>query len=103
MVQFVVAILLYFVIFFGVAFILNMLLRQTWLMAFLYPIFVVIMVDNQSTTEYFKAPKGAFNQAWDRIVGLTPADIAILTGGFAGTIVCAFVIKFLRKSGYQMF
>src|SRR5699024_12002118 len=95
--------LLYFVIFFGVAFILNMLLRQTWLMAFLYPIFVVIMVDNQSTTEYFKAPKGAFNHALDRIVVLTPADITMLTDSFTVTIVLSFVIKFIRRIFYHIY
>lgn len=102
-VQFIVAILLYFVIFFGIAFILNMLLRQTWLMSFLYPIFVIIMIDEQATTAYFKTPSAAFQQLGDRFTQITVADGAILIGGFVGTIVSAVVIKILRKSGYQMF
>lgn len=102
-VQFIVAILLYFVIFFGIAFILNMLLRQTWLMSFLYPIFVVMMIDEQSTITYFTAPGSAFEQLLNRIVHLTIADSTILIAGFVGTIVSGIVIKLLRKSGYQMF
>ncbi|CDQ39215.1 MULTISPECIES: YuiB family protein [Virgibacillus] len=103
MIQLVVSILLYFVIFFGIAFILNMLLRRTWLMAFLYPIVVLMIVDNISTWEYFKAPVEAFSEAFSRLMQITPVDIGILAAGFAGTIVSGFVIKLLRKSGYQMF
>lgn len=48
MVQLVVSVVLYFVIFFGIAFILNMLLRKTWLMACLYPILMIFIIDNVS-------------------------------------------------------
>ncbi|GAA0430922.1 MAG: YuiB family protein [Bacillota bacterium] len=103
MIQLVVSIILYFVIFFGIAFILNMLLRRTWLMAFLYPFVVLIIVDNMSTMEYLKAPGSAFSEAFSRLMQITPVDIAILVAGFAGTIVSGIIIKLLRKSGYQMF
>ncbi|MGY0693240.1 YuiB family protein [Virgibacillus sp. FSP13] len=103
MIQFVVSILLFFVIFFGIAFILNMLLRRTWLMSYIYPIIVIMIVDNLATTQYFKEPGDSFSQLLTRIVNLTPVDITILVAGFVGTIISGFVIKFLRKSGYQMF
>lgn len=103
LIQFVVSIILFFVIFFGIAFILNMLLRRTWLMSFIYPFIVLIIVDGISTAEYFKHPGAAFQTAFTRLIHLTPVDITILVSGFIGTIVSGFVIKFLRKSGYQMF
>ncbi|SFD94157.1 Putative membrane protein [Lentibacillus persicus] len=103
MIQFVVSVLLFFVIFFGLAFILNMLLRSTWLMAAIYPIIVLMIVDDISTADYFTGPGEAFSAAFSRLTEITVADISILGAGFAGTIVSGFVIKYLRKSGYQMF
>lgn len=103
MIQFVVSILLFFVIFFGIAFILNMLLRQTWLMSFIYPIIVIMIVDNISTVNYFKDTGASFSTLYTRLIHLTPVDITILAAGFIGTIVSGIVIKFLRKNGYQMF
>ncbi|MEC5424917.1 YuiB family protein [Virgibacillus sp. C22-A2] len=103
MIQLVVSIILYFVIFFGLAFILNMLLRRTWLMAFIYPLIVVMIVDNISTIEYFTNPGEAISIAGERLVSMTPVDIIILSAGFAGTIVSGIVIKILRNSGYRMF
>ncbi|WP_152655033.1 YuiB family protein [Oceanobacillus sp. CFH 90083] len=103
MIQLVVSVVLYFVIFFGIAFILNMLLRKTWLMACLYPIVMIFIIDNVSFFSYFTSPGESFSALGDRIVALTAADIVILLSGFIGTIVSGFVIRFLRKSGYQMF
>lgn len=103
MIQLIVSILLFFVIFFGLAFILNMLLRRTWLMSIIYPFIVLMIVDNLSTAAYFKNPGASFATAFRNLMNITPVDIIILLAGFAGTIVSGFVIKFLRKSGYQMF
>lgn len=103
MIQLLVSIILFFVIFFGLSFILNMLLRKTWLMSFVYPIIVIMIVDGISTFDYFVKPGESFQIAFDKIIGLTPVDIIILSSGLAGTIVSGFVIKLLRKSGYQMF
>ncbi|MBR3121005.1 YuiB family protein [Oceanobacillus profundus] len=103
MIQLIVSIILYFVIFFGIAFILNMLLRRTWLMAFLYPFVVIMIIDKLSTMEYFTNTSAAFSQLGQELLSLKIADIFILSSGLAGAIVSGIVIKILRKSGYQMF
>ncbi|GIO28623.1 YuiB family protein [Ornithinibacillus bavariensis] len=103
MIQFIVSIILFFVIFFGIAFILNMLLRRTWLMAFIYPFVVLFIVDNIAISKYFTSPGEAFSTAFSRLISITGFDFIILLSGFLGTIVSGFVIRFLRKSGYQMF
>ncbi|HLQ72857.1 MAG TPA: YuiB family protein [Bacillota bacterium] len=102
-IQLLLSVILYFVIFFGVSFIINMLLRLTWFMSFVYPIFVVLVVDKIKTSAYFIEPKQAFSTAYSHIIALGLGDIIILTAGFAGTIVAGFVMKWLRKNGYQMF
>ena len=103
MIQLFVAILLFFVIFFGISFILNMLLRRTWFMAFLYPIIVILIVDNIPFTDYFKSPIQSLQTTFSDLLKITYQDGLILLAGFVGTIVSGFVIKYLRKQGYQMF
>lgn len=103
MIQLVVSVLLFFVIFFGISFILNMLLRRTWLMSFVYPIIVLLIVDDISKIEYIKHPIHALSTAFTNLMQITIVDIIILLSGFIGTIVSGIVIKILRKSGYQMF
>ncbi|WP_404456403.1 YuiB family protein [Virgibacillus necropolis] len=97
------SILLYLVIFFGLAFILNMLLRKTWLMACIYPFIVLMIVDDISTGAYFTDLTESFSIAFTKLMEITPVDIMILSSGFIGTIISGIVIKLLRKSGYQMF
>ncbi|WP_370458021.1 YuiB family protein [Thalassobacillus sp. CUG 92003] len=103
MVQVVVSMLLFFVLFFGISFIINMLLRATWVMAFVYPIIVLLIIDDFAFSRYFSEPSWAFTTVGDKLVNLAPVDIIILLAGFAGTIVSGIVIRILRKHGYQMF
>src|SRR5690625_2703494 len=103
LIQLVVSVILYFVIFFGIAFILNMLLRKTWLMSFLYPIVMIIIIDDISTVQYFTSPIQSISIAFTKLINIKSVDMIILGSGFVGTIVSGFVIKWLRKSGYQMF
>ncbi|MFD1851208.1 YuiB family protein [Oceanobacillus bengalensis] len=103
MIQLTVSIILYFVIFFGVAFIVNMLIKKTWLMSVLYPFIIVLIIDKQSIWEYFTNPGKAFSSLGEIITNLTGYDIAIFLAGFIGTIASGFVMKLLRKSGYSMF
>src|SRR5699024_5708741 len=103
MIQLIVSILLFLVIFFGLAFILNMLLRRTCLMTLIYPIIVLMIVDNISTIKYFKNPEASLSTAFSNLMNVTMIDIIIMITGFVGTIISDIVIKILRKSGYQMF
>lgn len=123
LIQLIVSVILYFVIFFGIAFILNMLLRRTWLMSYLYPIVMLLTIDNISLKQfddvnvdhpllimedmslltYFTSPIKAFYTVFIKLLHITPVDIIILGSGLAGTIVSGIVIKILRRNGYQMF
>jgi hypothetical protein len=103
LIQLLVSVLLYFVIFFGIAFILNMLLRTTWLMAFLYPVVVLLIINDVSVTAYFTSPISSVQAVFPIIGQITLVDWIILASGLAGAIVSGFVIKLLRRSGYQMF
>jgi len=103
LIQLIVSVLLYFVMFFGIAFILNMLLRKTWLMAIVYPFIVILIISEHSFLQFFTGPGAAFADAWSKTLTLTIVDVIILSSGLVGTIVSGVVIKMLRKSGYQMF
>ncbi|PZX04779.1 YuiB-like putative membrane protein [Psychrobacillus insolitus] len=102
-VQMILSVLIFFVMFFGIAFLLNMLLRMTWFMAILYPVVVVLIIDEVGFFDYFTESGTAFSALGDKIISLHAADIIILVSGLAGSIVAGIVIKFLRKNGYQMF
>lgn len=89
--------------FFGIGFLLNMLLRMTWLMAIIYPIVVIFIIDEVKMYEYITKPKYAFSLLGEKIMALHTVDIVILASGLLGAIISGFVIKLLRKQGYQMF
>jgi hypothetical protein len=99
----VISMVLFFVLFFGIGFILNMLLRMSWVMAIIYPIVAILIVDKVRFIEYFTDSKAAFVKLGHRFSALATADILILSSGLAGAIAAGFVIKLLRKNGYQMF
>ena len=99
----VLSVLIFIVMFFGIGFLLNMLLRMTWLMAIIYPIVVVLIIDEVKVYEYFTKPKYAFQLLGEKFVALHSADIIILASGLVGAIISGFVMKILRKQGYQMF
>ncbi|MBD7985604.1 YuiB family protein [Sporosarcina sp. Sa2YVA2] len=99
----VLSILIFMVMFFGIGFLLNMLLRMTWLMAIIYPIVVILIIDEVRVYEYITKPGYAFGMLGDKILSLHAADIIILTAGLVGAIISGFVMKILRKQGYQMF
>jgi hypothetical protein len=99
----VISVLLFFVLFFGIGFILNMLLRMTWVMAVIYPLVVVLVVDDVRFIDYFRDAGSAFPSLWNNVIHLAPADITILLSGFAGAICSGFTMNILRKQGYRMF
>ncbi|WP_226580173.1 YuiB family protein [Halobacillus litoralis] len=102
-VQFAVSILLFFVLFFGISFLLNMILRSSWIMSFIYPVIVLFIVDDFPWTRYFSEPSNAFSTVFNELTRLSVVDVVILSSGFIGTIAAGIVIRKLRKSGYQMF
>uniref|UniRef100_UPI00406D1B21 YuiB family protein n=1 Tax=Sporosarcina sp. FSL K6-1522 TaxID=2921554 RepID=UPI00406D1B21 len=99
----VLSVLIFIVMFFGIGFLLNMLLRMTWLMAIIYPIVVIFIIDEVKMYEYITKPKYAFSLLGEKIMALHTVDIVILASGLLGAIISGFVIKLLRKQGYQMF
>lgn len=101
--QLIIAILLYFVLFFGIGFILNMLLRSTWTMAVIYPIVIFFIVDESGFFSYFANPANSFSQLGENIISLTTADIIILIAGMAGAVLSGIANRMLRARGYQMF
>jgi hypothetical protein len=101
--QVIISMLLFMVLFFGLGFLANMLLRATWFMVILYPLVIVLIVDNVRFFEYFKKPSASFHLLGTRLIHLHISDITILTCGFIGAILAGVAIKMLRVRGYQMF
>lgn len=95
--------LLFIVLFLGIGFIINMLLRTTWFMTIVYPIVVILIVDKIRLFKYFSEPAVSFKALQTNFAELGGADVIILTSGFLGAILSGVVIKLLRKNGYQMF
>ncbi|MFB9860345.1 YuiB family protein [Salinicoccus siamensis] len=102
-IQLAISMLLFFVLFYGISFILNMILKMTWLMVGIYPIIVLLIVDGISTTEYLTNTAGAFSTLGEHLVNLQLADILMLGSGLVGTILAGMTIRYLRNAGYQMF
>ncbi len=98
-----ISIVLFFVLFFGIGFLLNMLFRSTWIMVILFPIVAVLIVNELKLIQYFKQPAESLNQLGMNFTSLQSADIIILSSGLLGGIAAGIVIKTLRKKGYQMF
>lgn len=102
-VQLFISVLLYFVLFYGISFILNMILKMTWIMAFVYPVIVLWIIGRVSLFDYIASPSESFGILWENIVGISIYDIVILGSGFIGNILAGMTIRYLRKAGYQMF
>lgn len=71
------------VLFFGIGFILNMILKTTWL-----PSVIGVVL---------------FLSAWAVTGGLKWVDIVILLSGVAGAVLSSIAIRELRRRGYKMF
>lgn len=80
-----------------------MLLRRTWLMTFVYPFIVLLIVGDSKFSQYFTEPGNAFSSTFNKFTTIQVYDVIILLAGLAGAIVSGIVIKILRRSGYQMF
>lgn len=86
--------LLAFVLTFGVAFILNMLLKTTWFPMLAY---VVVMV-----TLFFYYKEDSMS-IWDNVLDYGVADWLAYVCGMSGVAVSGWAIRLLRIKGFQMF
>lgn len=94
-------VVLYFI--FGIGFLLNMILRATWVMVIVYPIICMLIINKASVWDYFSKPKETFSLFGTSVSHLGHADVFILSTGLVGAALAGIIIKKLRKSGYQMF
>lgn len=101
--QLLISMLLFLVLFFGIGFLLNMLLRATWVMAVIYPLVVIFIVDKIQTFNYVKDFNASINTLKENLLNLGFADVTILTTGFVGALLSGIIIRLLRTKGYQMF
>src|SRR5690625_7381317 len=70
-VQFIVGSVLFFILFFGIAFIINMLVRQTWVITLLYPFIIILVVGKYSFLDYFTQPGNAFPAVLEIFTSMT--------------------------------
>ncbi|SFE94882.1 YuiB family protein [Alteribacillus iranensis] len=101
--QLIISMLLFLLLFFGIGFLLNMILRSTWIMAVVYPVVVILIIDNVGFFDYIFSPVSSFRALGDHFAALQLVDILILSCGMAGSVIAGIVIKMLRARGYQMF
>jgi hypothetical protein len=91
----IVGSMLCIVLFFGIGFILNMLIKTTWFTLWLFLIIV--------------APLGIWH-LWqpdlnltDNIKSLLVSDIILIVAGAFGAYMSGWAIRALRRGGYKMF
>lgn len=90
----VVLTVLAFCIFFGLGFIVNMLLKTTWLPIYLYVIIVAgLLVYSWDGAESFAG----------NLRGYSVSDVLPMLSGLGGAIVGGYTIRLLRVKGYKMF
>ncbi|MDQ0219640.1 hypothetical protein ELQ35_19105 [Peribacillus cavernae] len=99
----IISVFLFFILFFGIGFLLNMLFRSSWVMVIFFPLIAISIVNEVKLIEYFRNPGNSFGQLGGRFAALHTADITILLSGLAGAILAGVIIKTLRKKGYRMF
>ncbi|WP_048601250.1 YuiB family protein [Rubeoparvulum massiliense] len=82
--QLIISIPLFLVLCYMIGFILNMLIKTTWLPLFIYAGIVLWML--YKTGGHFFL-----------------AEYVVFFSGLAGTLLSVFTIRFLRRRGYSMF
>ncbi|RKD21712.1 hypothetical protein BEP19_13865 [Ammoniphilus oxalaticus] len=82
-VQLIISVPLFLFLAFGIGFVLNMLIKTTWLPLVMYALLIVYL--------------------FIRMGALKAVDYTILTSGLTGAALSGVVIKMLRQRGYRMF
>ncbi len=81
--QLIISIPLFLVLAFGIGFILNMLIKTTWLPLVMYALLLVYLILSMGS--------------------LLVVDYIILASGLAGAVLSGVTIRMLRAKGYRMF
>ncbi|TVY08499.1 YuiB family protein [Paenibacillus cremeus] len=92
--QLMIATVLLFVLFFGLGFILNMLMKTTWFPIYGYIALVIGLVI------YWGWDSGSVMSS---LSGYTVVDYVSGIGGLIGAALSGSTIKSLREKGYKMF
>jgi len=95
MIQTAIAALLIFVLIFGIGFILNMLIKTTWLPLYGYLLLLA------GTVVWFWRKDGLPFAA--TLAGFGIPDYAAMAGGLLGAWLSGYTIRMLRAKGYKMF
>ncbi|MFD2670663.1 YuiB family protein [Marinicrinis sediminis] len=93
--QLPILLLLFFVLLFGIGFILNMLLKTTWFPIYVY---MIVMIPAVIYWQYDNS-----TNLWGNVSGYQLADYLTAAGGFIGAYASGATIKTLRTKGYRMF
>lgn len=81
--QLVISIPLFLFLAFGIGFLLNMLIKTTWLPLVMYGLLLIYL--------------------FIKMGHLLPVDYIVLSSGLGGAILSGVVIRTLRQKGYRMF
>ncbi|OUM97485.1 MAG: hypothetical protein A9Z00_09375 [Thermobacillus sp. ZCTH02-B1] len=95
MLQLLVLVPLFFVLFFGIGFILNMLVKTTWMPVWL---FVLIVIPFEVLRTWDRSESFAAH-----LTGYAWTDITVGLAGLVGAYASGWAIRKLRRSGYKMF
>lgn len=93
MIQLIIVTVLLLVLFFGIGFILNMLMKTTWFPIYIY--FAVVIA--------FVVYWGSAGSLTSNVTGYTFADYIPAVGGLIGAILSGSAIRALRVRGFKMF
>lgn len=95
MIQVAILFVLMFVIMLGIGFILNMLLKTTWLPLYAYGLLIVGIV-----IWWIVKEDGTW---WDTIQTFSFPDYTTAIGGLIGAWLSGSAIRTLRTNGFKMF
>jgi len=91
----IILFVLFFVMMFGIGFILNMLMKTTWFPAYLFVIVIVPAV----IISYWKSDLSFLGN----IEAYSLVDMLTACAGLVGAIISGTTIRMLRRSGFKMF
>lgn len=93
--QVAVAVVLFFVMMFGIGFILNMLMKTTWFPIYLF-VAVIVPLGIWATWDHTKG-------ALANLASFTIVDLLPVIGALIGAYMSGWAIRALRRGGYRMF